>query len=183
MKTLLKPVIILIMAIAFLNSCRNSKQTETEQAPKDDFKYFVEQFDDIRVLKYKLPDFDKLTLQQKEYIYYLGQAALAGRDIIWDQNFKYNLLVRKTVESIIRNYQGDKENQDYKSFIKYAKKIFFANGIHHHYSSDKFIPEYPKEYFAELVKSTPSDSLPLLKNQSVADLLGILTPVMFDPNI
>jgi dipeptidyl-peptidase-3 len=181
MKTLFKTVTFLIMAMASLNSCRNSKQTE--EAPKDDFKYFVEQFDDIRVLKYKLPDFDKLSLQQKEYIYYLSQAALAGRDILWDQNFKYNLLVRKTVESIIRNYQGDKENEDYKSFIKYAKKIFFANGIHHHYSSDKFIPEFPKEYFADLVKSTPADSLPLSANQSVDDLLGILTPVMFDPNL
>ncbi len=104
---------------------------------KDDFVYFVEQFDDMRVLKYKLPGFESLALNEKEYLYYLSQAALSGRDILWDQNFRYNLKIRKTLEAIIESYSGDRESADYNSFLIYAKRVFFANGIHHHYSRDK----------------------------------------------
>ncbi|HEX2968975.1 MAG TPA: dihydrofolate reductase [Bacteroidales bacterium] len=181
MKTFYKQVIILIMILPVMSSCRNNgKQAETEN---DDFKYFVEQFDDIRVLKYKLPAFDELTLEQKEYIYYLSQAALAGRDIFWDQNFRYNLLIRKTLEGIIGSYSGDKETDSYKSFIKYAKKVFFANGIHHHYSSDKFIPEFSEDFFTELILKSDPGKLPLSKNQTQQDLAEMLTPVLFDSTL
>ena len=124
MKTISKIFILLIMIGVSNSACKNTSQLADEAT--DDFKYFVEQFDDIRVLKYKLPAFESLTLQQKEYIYYLSQAALAGRDILWDQNFRYNLKIRKTLEAIIDGYTGDKESADYKAFLIYAKKVFFC---------------------------------------------------------
>lgn len=167
-----------------LTSCREVKpQAEARNQKEEDFKYFVEQFDDIRILKYKLPDFDSLTLRQKEYAYYLSQAALAGRDIFWDQNFKYNLLIRKTIETILDSYRGDKESEEYKAFLKYAKKVFFASGIHHHYSQDKFKPEFSEDYFARLIAGSDSATLPLNKNQSPSELADMLTPVLFDGNL
>jgi dipeptidyl-peptidase-3 len=181
MKIFPKPVIVLTMMLLALSACKTEKQDEN--VVKDDFNYFVEQFDDIRVLKYKLPGFDELTLQQKEYIYYLSQAAIAGRDILWDQNFRHNLLMRKTIEAIIEGYTGDKGADEYKAFMKYAKKVFFANGIHHHYSSDKFKPEFSEEYFANLISNTDAKLLPLIKNQTPDLLAELLTPVLFDENL
>ncbi len=169
------------MMIMNLNSCRSGKQPAP--AATDNFKYFVEQFDDIRVLKYKLPEFESLSLQQKKYIYYLSQAALSGRDILWDQNFRYNLLIRKTIETILESYQGDKDSPAYKAFLLYAKKMFFANGIHHHYSSDKFIPAFSAEYFADLVKRSDQGKLPLAKGQTTQQLIDLLTPVMFQARL
>ncbi len=181
MKTFYKYVIVLLMILPLFFSCVSSeKQEETEN---DDFNYFVEQFDDIRVLKYKLPAFEELTLKQKEYIYYLSQAALAGRDIFWDQNFRHNLLIRKTIEGILESYSGDKSTDDYKAFEKYAKKVFFANGIHHHYSSDKFNPEFSEDYFSVLITNSDSTQLPLARNQSPEELAELLTPVLFDETL
>ena len=137
------------MIILSNTGCKNA--TPSEVASKDDFNYFVEQFEDIRILKYNLPAFESLSPGQKEYIYYLSQAALAGRDILWDQNFRYNLLIRKTLEAIIETYSGDKNSEEYKAFLVYAKRVFFANGIHHHYSSDKFKPGFSKEYLLTLL--------------------------------
>lgn len=169
------------MVIISASGCRNRQQGESAEIEKDTFNYFVEQFDDIRVLKYRLPSFDELTLQQKEYLYYLSQAALAGRDIFWDQNFKHNLLIRKTLEGIIEFYPGSRDTGDYRNFLKYAKKVFFAGGIHHHYSSDKFKPDFSEDYFSELVTKTPAGNLPLAKNQSPEELAGMLSPILFDP--
>ncbi len=149
----------------------------------EDFKYFVEQFDDIRVLKYKLPGFETLSLQQKEYIYYLSQASLAGRDILWDQNFRHNLLIRKTLEAIISSYTGDKEIPDYKAFLLYAKKVLFANGIHHHYSNDKFKPGFNAGFFAKLINGTEYEKLPLAKGQSSDQLIEFLTPILLDERL
>src|SRR5450759_4422705 len=149
----------------------------------DDFKYFVEQFDDIRVLKYKLPGFENLSLRQKEYIYYLSQASLAGRDILWDQNFRHNLLIRKTIEAIIGNYSGDKETTDYKAFMLYAKKVLFANGIHHHYSNDKFKPGFNAGFFAKLINGTKYKKLPLSKGRSSDQLIAFLTPILCDERL
>ena len=140
MNTLFKFFTLLIMATLSFRSCRNVKRAAT--TPTDDFNYFVDQFEDMRVLKYKLPGFESLSLQQKKYIYYLSEAALSGRDILWDQNFRYNLKIRKTIEAIIESYSGDKEASEYKAFLVYAKRVFFANGIHHHYSSDKLKPGF-----------------------------------------
>ncbi len=164
--------------IVTLNSCNNSKQNGADVIA-DDFSYFVEQFDDIRVLKYKLPDFDSLSLQQKRYIFCLSQAALAGRDILWDQNFRYNLLIRKTIEGILSSYSGEKESDEYKAFLLYAKKVFFANGIHHHYSSDKFTPGFSQVFFETLVKGSQTDKLPMNAGQ----LIKTLAPVIFDDKL
>lgn len=113
--------------------------------------YIAEQFDDIRILRYQVPAFEGLTLKEKLFIYHLSQAALAGRDILWDQNNKYNLRIRRVLEKILRDYRGDRECEEFKAFVLYAKKVFFANGIHHHYSMDKFIPVFSKEYFRSLL--------------------------------
>lgn len=113
--------------------------------------YIAEQFDDIRILRYQVPAFEGLTLKEKLFIYYLSRAALAGRDILWDQNNKYNLRIRRVLEKILRDYRGDRECEEFKAFVLYAKKVFFANGIHHHYSMDKFIPVFSKEYFRLLL--------------------------------
>lgn len=164
-----------------MNASRNDNRTSPE--PKDDFNYFVDQFEDMRVLKYKLPGFKSLSLQQKIYIYYLSQAALSGRDILWDQNFRYNLQIRKTIEAIIESYSGDKEIPEYKAFLGYAKRVFFANGIHHHYSSDKFKPDFSEGYFAMLVKRTEQEKLPLASGQTSEQLVSLLTTIIFDDKI
>jgi dipeptidyl-peptidase III len=159
---------------------QDSNNADPITGVKDDFNYFVEQFDDIRILKYRLPAFETLSLKQKEFIYYMSQATLAGRDIFWDQNFRYNLLIRKTIEAIINNYAGDKMTDDYKMFLIYAKKVFFANGIHHHYSRDKFKPGFSSEFLAALIKSINRDELPLAKQHTADHLIDILIPVLFD---
>ncbi len=169
---------IAAMGIALLISCQTS---EKKSAVTDDFSYQVDRFEDISVLRYRLPAFEQLSLQEKEFIYYLSEAALCGRDIFWDQNFRYNLLVRKTIEGIISSYSGNKETEEYKAFITYAKRIFFANGIHHHYSNDKFAPGFTSDYFASLVNESDETMLPLVEGETAADLLKKLVPILFDP--
>ncbi len=122
-----------------------------------DFAWQVDRFDDIAVLRYRVDGFDALSLRQKQFVYYLGQAALCGRDIIFDQNCKYNLPIRRTLEAIYRDYTGDRTTEQFRSFEKYLKKVWFANGIHHHYSLDKFTPEFSREYFATLLGDKPVD--------------------------
>ena len=156
---------------------------QTDNINTDDFKYFVDQFEDIRVLRYRLPGFESLTLRQKELIYYLAQAALSGRDILWDQNFRINLLIRKTIEAILDYYSGDKTSEDYNAFLVYAKRVFFANGIHHHYSNDKFRPGFNAGYFENLIKGTDEDKLLLENSQTVDQLISLLSPVIFDENL
>jgi dipeptidyl-peptidase-3 len=149
----------------------------------NDFDYFVDQFEDIRVLRYNLPGFESLTPKQKELIYYLSQAALSGRDILWDQNFRFNMKIRKTIEAILDHYSGDKTSEEYKAFLVYAKRVFFANGIHHHYSNDKFRPGFSAKYFGNLIKGTDKHKLPLENEQTVDKLISLLSPVIFDENI
>ncbi len=119
------------------------------------FNYSVDRFADIEVLRYQVPGFEDLTLQQKELVYYLTEAALNGRDILFDQNCKYNLMVRQTLEDIYRNYKGDKNDKDYQAFLKYLKQVWFGNGIHHHYSMDKFVPEFSKNFFDKQFAALP----------------------------
>ena len=147
------------------------------------FDYHVDRFADIEVLRYEVPEYDRLSLDQKKMLYYLSQAAQAGRDIIWDQNGQYNLQIRKLLENIYTNYNGDKNSADYKAFEKYLKQVWFGNGIHHHYSTDKFIPEFSKDFFLAQVNALPSDQLPLYKGQTRDDMLSILVPVIFDPSV
>jgi dipeptidyl-peptidase-3 len=134
-------------------------------------------------MRYQVPGFDSLTLQQKELVYYLSEAAKAGRDIIFDQNFKYNLTIRKTLETIVDTYNGDKNTDDFKNFMVYTKRVWFSNGIHHHYSSEKFIPDFSKEYFAQLVKNSDPAKLPLIAGETPEKLIEKLTSIMFDPSV
>lgn len=122
-------------------------------ASEGDFKYLIDEFADLKIMRYQIPGWDGLTLQQKEYVYHLGEAAKYGRDIIWAQNSKYGLPVRKAVEKVISDYKGDRECKEFQDFMVYAKRVFFSNGIHHHYSEDKFFPECSRDYFASLLSS------------------------------
>lgn len=159
-------------------SCSSDKKTETAE-----FNYKVDRFADIEILRYKVTDFENLTPKQKELVYYLTEAALYGRDILTDQNGKYNLAIRTTLEEIYKNYDGDKESADYKGFLEYLKQVWFANGIHHHYSTDKFAPKFSQDFFkAEVAKLAP-ESLPLAEGQTVDAFVAELVPVIFDPTV
>lgn len=149
---------------------------------EDNFKYQTEQFADLAILRYQVPDWDKLTVKQKVLAYYLYQAALSGRDIFYDQNYKYNLAIRKTIEAVVNSYTGNRDTDDFSKFMVYAKRVWFSNGIHHHYSMRKIIPGFSKEYFAELIMNSDASLLPLVKDQMPEDLINTLTPVMFDPD-
>lgn len=173
-------ILIMLTALMLLASC-TGRQTKTEEG--EEFNYFVDQFEDMRVFRYRLPGFESLSLRQKELIYYLSEAALCGRDILWDQNFKYNLLIRKTNEAIIKSWQGDKETPEYKSFITWAKRVFFANGIHHHYSADKMLPSFSKEFYTSLVKGSDQSLLPVGNGKTADDLLAVILPVIFNPDL
>ena len=172
--------LIMILGIAGLLTACNSSDKEAQNG---EFKYLVDEFADLKVMRYQIPGWDELTLQQKEYIYYLGEAAKCGRDILADQNFKYNLTVRKTLEAILNSYKGDTKCADYQNFVVYAKRVFFSNGIHHHYAEDKMFPEISEEYFAQLVKKSDQKLLPLAEGESVDDFLTFITPVIFDKDL
>ena len=149
----------------------------------EDFKYSVDKFADIEILRYRVPDFETLSLKQKELVYYLNQAALEGRDILYDQNNKHNLCVRRTLEAVYLNYKGDRKSTEFDHLTTYLKRVWMGNGIHHHYSEDKFIPEFPSSYFATVVKSIDTSKLPLSKGESVDMLIAKLTPILFDPKV
>jgi dipeptidyl-peptidase-3 len=153
--------------------------TGTEEA----FEYISEQFADLRVLRYKIEDFDKLSLQNKTLLYYLYEAALSGRDIIYDQNYKYNLSIRKTLEALITNYKGDAENDEYQKLLVYAKRVWFSNGIHHHYNQDKFVPECSEQFFVSQVSALPDSELPLEPNETKDAFIAKIKPLIFDPNV
>lgn len=159
----------------------NCNKEEMEQP--DNFKYLTEQFADLGILRYKIHGFDELFLKEKEMLYYLYEAALAGRDIYYDQNYKNNLKIRRTLEAIVDSYTGDRNSEDFKQFMVYTKRVWFSNGIHHHYSNMKIIPDFPKEYFAELVNNSDASKFPLAKDQTIEHLVSFLTPIIFDPNI
>ena len=148
-----------------------------------DFNYFIEQFADIKIMRYKVNGFEELTLEQKTLIYYLSEAALCGRDIIFDQFYKHNLTVRRTNEAILLSYKGEKNSKEFKKFEVYAKRVWFSNGIHHHYSSDKFFPEVNEKYFTELISKSNSSLLPLHNNEVVNDLISRIIPIIFYPDI
>ncbi len=166
------------LAAATLTACAPQKQ----EAPADNFNYSVEHFADLEILRYQVPGFEELTPQQKEMIYYLSQAAIEGRDILYDQNCKHNLCIRRTLEAIYENYQGDKNSTDFKNMETYLKRVWFSNGIHHHYSGDKFVPEFSQKFFAEAVKSLDPKLLPLMEGETPEALIEKLTPVIFDPS-
>jgi dipeptidyl-peptidase-3 len=171
------------MSIGFAALASPQEEKENKKEEKDNFKYLTEQFADAKILRYQVPGFENLSLKQKELIYYLSQAALCGRDITYDQNFKSNLLIRTTLEAIYNNYKGDRTSEDYKKFVIYLKRVWFCNGIHHHYSTDKFLPEFSQDYFSILINSTPPESLPLMKGQDKNSFIRELMPLLFNPSV
>ncbi len=176
-RKLLLPVLLLLIG------CSAISQGPAKKASEPTFNYFSEQFADLYIARYQVPGFDKLSLEQKKLAYYLYQAALAGRDIIWDQHYKYNLLVRRTMEAIVRDYAGDRESDEFGEFMVYTKRLWFSNGIHHHNSTAKMVPGFSAAYFATLVNAVPAAGLPLMENQTVGELVEFLTPILFDPTV
>ena len=150
---------------------------------EETFSYQDEQFADLQMLRYRVDGFEKLTTAQKTLIYYLSEAALAGRDILWDQNGKYNLRIRKTLETIYTDYPGDRNDEEFKAFTVYLKRVWFSNGIHHHYGCEKFKPGFSEDFFRKALEQVPADKLPLDAGQSPDELCNVLTPVLFDPAI
>lgn len=142
-----------------------------------------DRFADIQMLRYELKGFENLSLTQKIYIYCLSKATLLGRDITFDQQGKYNLRIRKTLEAVYLHYEGNRESEDFKAFEVYLKRVWFASGIHHHYGCEKFVPGFSEESFYEMVEAVADEYLPLSKGQSKEDLLGILVPVIFNPEV
>ena len=150
---------------------------------EETFHYTVEQFADLQILRYRVPGFEQLSLRQKMLVYYLSQAALEGRDILFDQNGKYNLQIRKLLEAIYIHYQGDRTTADFQQFEVYLKRVWFSNGIHHHYACDKFVPGFSAEYLTDLIASVEVAVLPLGKGETVQDMCDKLFPVIFDSEV
>lgn len=169
--------------IAFVLLAMSACDTKSGKTENKEFMYEVDEFADLQILRYKVPGFEDLNVKQKELIYYLSMAALEGRDILFDQNNKYNLAIRRTLEAVYTNYKGDKSNADFKALEVYLKRVWFSNGIHHHYGEDKFAPTFSKEFFEKEVKALSSQKVPTAEGQSVDEFLAVITPVMFDPAV
>ncbi len=178
-----------ILAVSsLLIGCGGNTETEVIEevdstAAADKFEYLAEQFADLRILRYRVPGFEELDLQTKELLYYLYEAANAGKEITYDQNYKHNLCVKRTLENIYRTYSGAREGEDYENFVVYLKRVWFANGIHHHYATKKMIPEFSKEYFKALVAGSEQSGFPLQDNETVDALVEKLTEILFDPTV
>lgn len=165
-------------AIAF-TACTGNKTASPEKAQS--FSYEVDKFADLQILRYQVPGFESLTLNQKQLLYHLSLAAIMGRDILFDQNCRYNLAVRRTLEAITENYKGDRSSADYKAMEVYLKRVWFSNGIHHHYGEEKFVPGFSEEFFVSAVKGLDPNAVPVRDGQTVDQFLAELVPVIFDP--
>lgn len=160
-------IMLITMSIGlFASACK------TEPAEEVKFRYLADEFADLKIIRYKIPGWENLSFEQKQYIYHLSEAAKAGRDIFWDQNFKYGLKIRKVLEKIFDQYKGEKESDEYKEFLVYAKRVFFSNGIHHHYAEEKFLPGCSKEYFSKLMEQSGQQ-----------ELTDIIIPMLYDPQL
>lgn len=172
-----KHILLATLAGGILYACGNAEKKEekkeevtTQEEKKDDFEYLAEKFADLKIIRYKIPSWDNLSLQQKKYAYYLTQAGYAGREIIYDQNYRHNLAIKRSLEKVYTTYEGDKTSEDWKNFEIYLKRIWFANGIHHHYSNDKFKPGFSEDYLKSIMKET-----------GVAELKAEAMRAIFDP--
>ena len=175
-----KQLITAVAAMSLLTACGGAPKT-TAEAEK--FDYTVEQFADLQILRYRVPEFESLSLKQKELVYYLTEAALQGRDILFDQNGKYNLRIRRMLEAVYTGYTGDKTAADIKAMEVYLKRVWFSNGIHHHYGSEKFVPGFTPEFFKQALLSVDASTLPLAEGQTVEQLYEEIAPVIFDPQV
>jgi dipeptidyl-peptidase III len=179
-----KFIAISVIALIGLSSCGgNAEKKEEEKKSEAPFEVISERFGDVQMLRYQITGFEELSLKQKELAYYLYEAALSGRDIIWDQKYRHNLLVRRTIEAIWNNYKGDKNAAEYKKFEEYSKRVWFSNGIHHHYASDKIMPEFSFSFFQSLLTNCDQKALPLNPGETADQLANFLKPIMFDPKV
>lgn len=169
----------LTMMATMLTACG----TQTSNNVADDFKYADEQFADLQMLRYKVQGFEDLTLKQKELVYYLSEAALEGRDILFDQNGRYNLTIRKMLETVYTDFKGNKADENFKGMETYLKRVWFSNGIHHHYGCEKFVPNFSPEFFRTALKTVDATKLPLADGQTVDELCDEIFPIIFDPTI
>jgi len=170
----MKNKLLLVLLIpVFLISCSWS----------DDFTYVAERFEDTNVLRYKIPGFDSLENKQKELLYYLYEAAQSGREMYWDQNYKHNLLIKRTFEAALTSYSGDKPDKDFVNFHNYLKNMWISHGIHHHSSKMKYKPKFSKEFLSSLINNVPNDKLPLRKGQTKKELTAKITHILFDPKV
>ena len=174
---------LMTMAVSFtlLASCGEGVNKTTDNT--DNFDYSVEQFADLQILRYRVPGFEDLSLRQKELVYYLTEAALQGRDILYDQNGKYNLTIRRMLEAVYTHYEGDRNAADFKAMEVYLKRVWFSNGIHHHYGSDKFVPGFSPEFFRQALASVGESLLPLASGQTLEQWCDEVFPVIFDPSV
>lgn len=184
----MRKIIFMLTSFLMLASCTGKSSDSSNGATEPDmpdasFEYHVDSFADIEILRYYVPGFKNLPLEQKELIYYLSQAALEGRDILWDQHNSLNLTIRRVCESIYENYMGNKSTDDWKNFETYLKQIWMANGVHHHYSEDKIIPQFSQEYFVSLVKGVDPGRMPFRDGMAADETLKEILPLMFDPKV
>ena len=175
-----KHLISAALAVALLSACGTAPKAPAET---EKFDYTVEQFADLQILRYRVPGFETLSLDQKKLVYYLTEAALQGRDILFDQNGKYNLVIRKMLEAVYTGYKGDKTSADFKAMEVYLKRVWFSNGIHHHYGCEKFVPGFSPEFFKQALLSVEPSALPLADGQTVEQLCDEVFPVIFDPQV
>ena len=176
-----KQILLAAVAVSSLFSACGS--ASKEPAVTEKFDYTVEQFADLQILRYRVPGFETLSLDQKKLVYYLTEAALQGRDILFDQNGKYNLVIRKMLEAVYTGYKGDKTSADFKAMEVYLKRVWFSNGIHHHYGCEKFVPGFSPEFFKQALLSVEPSALPLADGQTVEQLCDEVFPVIFDPQV
>ena len=166
------------MGMMSLTACNQANEPQEET-----FDYTVEQFADLQLLRYKVHGFDELPLEQKKLVYYLSEAALQGRDILFDQNGKYNLIIRKMLETVYTDYQGDRSDANFLAMETYLKRVWFSNGIHHHYATDKFVPGFTPEFFKQALESVGEGKLPIREGESLESLCDEVFPVIFDPQV
>ncbi|MDY6004771.1 MAG: dihydrofolate reductase [Parabacteroides sp.] len=175
----MKRIMLSLMTAVAMTACTGT----ADKGSSKEFNYMVDKFADLEILRYQVPGFESLSLRQKQLLYHLSEAALMGRDILFDQNGRYNLAIRRTLEVIYTDYTGDRENPEFKALETYLKRVWFSSGIHHHYALDKFQPEFSAEFFMNCLHQVDASKLPLQKGENVDQLLAKLARVMFDPSV
>ncbi|MGM9755432.1 MAG: dihydrofolate reductase [Parabacteroides sp.] len=175
----MKKIMLSLMTAVAMTACTG----QADKGSSKEFNYMVDKFADLEILRYQVPGFESLSLRQKQLLYHLSEAALMGRDILFDQNGRYNLAIRRTLEVIYTDYKGDRENPEFKALETYLKRVWFSSGIHHHYALDKFQPEFSAEFFMNCLHQVDASKLPLQQGENVDQLLAKLARVMFDPSV
>lgn len=175
----MKGKLLMLSMLSLMLSCGTAEKKDAHE----DFSYTVDKFADLQILRYKVPEFEQLSLKQKELVYYLTEAALQGRDILFDQNGKYNLKIRKMLEAVYQSFDGDKNSENYKAFETYLKRVWFSNGIHHHYSTDKFVPGFSEDFLKNEVFKLQASQLPLDENETIEQFWDTISSVIFNPDV